>query len=133
MARVRLFRPAEKKLRFAALIRRGAEKLRLSRHQLAEKLNRSPEHVRKLLRGETFPGPDLQKRIAEVLQLDPTEFSDAVLRDRWLTKTGKKPPQPEPPTMPEVQRAWPKLSEDQKDFLVCVISCLARQTRRSVS
>ena len=100
-----------------------------NRKTLAAALGRSSEHIRKLLAGEAFPGPDLTPRIATVLRIDPVRFSDTVNRDKWVRKTGKRPPISTKVGVPTLERIWPKLTEEQQRVLTCVATCLTKAAR----
>jgi transcriptional regulator with XRE-family HTH domain len=111
----------------ARMIKRG-----LTRKVLAEKINRTQEHVRKLEKGEAFPGPDLQQKLADVLRVDAEVLTDTVARDRWRQKYGKRPPRRQAVVNWPLQRVWEGLTADQRDELICVAKCMAKrnQTRR---
>jgi len=105
-------------------------KLNLTRKELAGRLKRTPEHIRKLLTGEAFPGRDLQERLAAVLEVDPDRLSRVVERDRWIRKYGRVPPaKVYDSAIPRLEKIWNSLTLDQREELACIASCMARRTR----
>ncbi len=105
------------------------ENLGYSRKRLAAAIQRTPEHVRKLVEGEAFPGPDLRDHIADVLKLDRNVFREAIDKDRWFKKTGRKPPMPEKPRVSPIDRVWERLTPEQRQVLECVASCMVKAAR----
>jgi hypothetical protein len=116
-------------LGYSRMIEEGMAATGFTRNSLAPAVKRSPEHIRKLTESEAFPGPDLQDRLAAVLHLDREKFRESVERDRWIKKTGRKPPLPETPRIPVLERLWPRLTGDQREVLTCVASCLTKLAR----
>ena len=115
--------------RFPELIQRYMKQQNLGRSALAEKINRSAEHVRKLETGRAFPGPDLEEKLVTAFQLDrenASEFKRTIKTDRWIDWFGE-PPQTKPSPLEEY---WGSLTDDQRATLRCVAECLARLNRR---
>jgi transcriptional regulator with XRE-family HTH domain len=108
---------------------KAMKRLGYTRKNLAAELKRSQEHVRKLVEGEAFPGPDLQNRIAAVLQISADEFRQAVDSERYFRKTGRKPPLPEKPRVSPIDRVWERLTPEQRQVLECVASCMVKAPR----
>ena len=117
---------------FRELLRKRTGKLGYTRKDLSLKLNRSVEHVRKLLAGEAFPGPDLQERIAEVLRVDHETLDKAVKRDRWSKKYGNPPSATVVERVSPMGEMWDQLSSDQREDLVCFVQCMIRKNRKKV-
>ena len=117
--------------RFSALLSSRMEKLGHTRKSLATVIRRSVEHVRKLESGEALPGPDLQQRLAEVLELDQSILKDATENDRWLKKYGRYPSMVgrKSATLP-IERAWVRLSRSQKEDILCIAECMSRRNRK---
>ena len=114
--------------RFAKLLSARMEKLQYSRKDVAEKTDRTVEHIRKLVAGETFPGTDLQRLFAEKLGLELEEVQTSVQHDRWYKKFHKKPPASDRNTfVSPITKLWGQLSDDQKDELACLAQCMARR------
>ena len=92
-----------------------------TRSELASRIGRTPEHVRKMLSGEAFPGPDLQGRLAVVLGVRLDVLTQAVIQDRWIRKYGTLPSTrggPQPPS--PVEKVWSDLTRDQQEQIVCL-------------
>lgn len=104
-------------------------KLRLDKKTLAAGLDRSLEHVRKLISGLAPPGRDLQPRLAEVLELELRLIEDAVESDQWFKKHGKKPPSSEGFVSP-LEKLWVQLTPEQRDQLVCVAECMFKRNKK---
>ena len=107
-------------------------KLGYSRKDLSLKLNRSVEHLRKLLAGEAFPGPDLQERIAEVLRVNHEILDKVVKRDRWSKNFGNPPSATAVERVSPMGEMWEQLSGDQREDLVCFVQCMIRKNRKKV-
>lgn len=115
------------------LMSRQMERLGFSRKQLAAKIGRTVEHVRKLVSGEAFPGPDLQEHLAEVLKIEVGQLADAVRQDRWLKKYGKFPPaNVQNAFLSPIQKVWDDLTHEQREELGCIAVCMAKRNRKRV-
>jgi hypothetical protein len=106
-------------------------KLGHSRKSLANKIRRSAEHVRKLSAGEAFPGPELQERLAVVLEVNQAIVAEAVERDRWFKKHGKLPSVPDRGSfVSPIEKIWGDLTRDQREEITCLAECLVRRNRK---
>jgi len=102
----------------------------IDRHDLAAKLNRTPEHVRKLECGGTFATPDLEEKLVLILQMTPKEaeaFKNAIRWDRWYEKFHEPPPQSGPSSPIDVY--WDQLTNEQRQAMICIAESLARSNR----
>src|SRR5256885_501999 len=107
--------------RFPKLLSRQMKKLGYTRKSLAAQVHRSPEHVRKLQTGAAFPGPDLEKRLAEVLTIGQRVVAEAVEYDRWFKKHGKAPPiTGRRMLLTPIERLWGSLTSYQQLELACI-------------
>jgi|SRR6185437_5465259 len=117
-------RAATSNYRFAELIRSQMDKLGITRGALAETVGRSVEHVRKLEAGEAFPSKDLEHKLVGALHLNPADFAEAVEKDRWFKKFGKRPPQGAPSS--PIEKYWDNLTSEQRKSVLCVVECFTR-------
>jgi hypothetical protein len=100
---------------------------RIGPRDVATKVGWSFEHIRKLCNSEAFPSRPLQKALAELLEIDSTEFDQQITIDRWQKKYGRIPP-PGQPKHP-ISAVWDELTGDQQTTLLCVARCLLRQKK----
>src|SRR5215468_7608790 len=117
--------------RFPRLLESHMDNLGYTRKELAAKTGKTVEHMRKLLMGEAFPGPELQRSLAEVLKMDLATLERIVADDRWFKKHRKYPPasaKVEP--LSPVERHWNELSVDQQEELACIAECMVKRNRK---
>ena len=109
--------------------RMGAKGLDIG--SLAAKVGCSSEHVRKLCNSETFPSRSLRDAIADLLDIDRVEFEKQANADRWREKYGKIP------SVSQVQHPiyalWDQLTKGQRESLLCMAKCMAKQNGRRAS
>jgi len=116
---------------FAQTMRRQMEAKNLDHKEVAARVDWSPEHIRKLCNSEAFPSRPLQSALAELLEIDPVEFSTQVNADRWRAKYGKIPSARE--TSHPIHAVWEDLTEDQQTALLCMARCMVKQRKRKVA
>jgi transcriptional regulator with XRE-family HTH domain len=116
---------------FAQTMRRQMEAKKLGPKEVADNVGRSFEHIRKLCGSETFPSRGLQNAIADLLEIDRTEFEEQVNADRWRKKF-KKIPTAKQAHHP-ISTVWDDLTEDQQSTLLCMARCMVKQRRRKAA
>ena len=107
------------------------EAKKLGPKEVAAKVGKSFEHIRKLTSSETFPSRGLQDALADLLDIDRTNFEKQVNADRWRDKYGKIP------TITQAQHpistVWDDLTKDQQTTLLCMARCMAKQRKRKAA
>jgi transcriptional regulator with XRE-family HTH domain len=116
---------------FSETMRRQMEAKKLAPREVAARVGKSFEHIRKLSSSETFPSRALQNALADVLEIDRTEFEKQVNADRWREKYGKIPTATQ--TRHPISTVWEDLSKDQQTILLCMARCMAKQTKRKAA
>jgi ribosome-binding protein aMBF1 (putative translation factor) len=108
---------------FSDTIRRGVQTKGWSIKKFADEIGRTPEHARKISNGTAFPSNDLTVRIAEKLEVDQTELQQQLDEARWERRHKKKPPTPAQVDLGPIEEAWRRLSQDQRQYVLCVANC----------
>jgi transcriptional regulator with XRE-family HTH domain len=107
------------------------EAKKLGPREVAAKVGKSFEHIRKLSSSETFPSRGLQDALADLLEIDRAEFEKQVNADRWRDKYGKIP------TVTQAQHpistVWDDLTKEQQSTLLCMARCMAKQKKRKAA
>jgi hypothetical protein len=116
---------------FSETMRRQMEAKELGPREVAAKVGRSFEHIRKLSSSETFPSRALQNALADLLEIDRAEFEKQVNADRWREKYGKIPTTTQ--TRHPISAVWEDLTKDQQTVLLCMARCMAKQTKRKAA
>lgn len=118
---------------FAAKMVERMEAIGLETIDVSDKTGATYQHIRGILRGESFPSPFFLRVLCEVLELPFDEASQLVAADKIKHKYGKLPEliAGKDPTLTPVERVWSKLSDDQKDELTKTARRLAQQNRRA--
>jgi hypothetical protein len=101
--------------------------------ELARQIDCSYEYGRQLVRGYTFPGKHVLKRICTALALDQEQMRKLVVGDKLSKKYGGIPPEltGKDPRFLEIERLLPQLTEPQFDFIVGAIEGITRRNRHS--
>jgi transcriptional regulator with XRE-family HTH domain len=110
--------------KFSQLIRDEMAQENLSIVQLASDVGCSPEHIRKIANGETFPSKHLQRLIVDRLKLDSEKLEKQIQEDRWIAKYGKLPPKP---VVSPVFAAWDRLTAAQRSTIICIAECMLKR------
>ncbi len=87
--------------------------------ELADELQTSYEHVRKMVRGLSVPSHFIIQNIATLFEVDALELNQLAKQDNFKKKFGQDSPMPT--FHPEVQpfaAAWHLLTEQQRDSLL---------------
>ena len=108
------------------------EAKKLSLRDVADKVEWSSEHIRKLCNSEAFPSKSLQKALTDLLGIDCAEFEKQVNADRWREKYGKIPTSTAEARHP-ISTVWDDLTKEQQTTLLCMARCMAKQKRRSAA
>jgi len=109
---------------FSQTIRSELRLRKWTTKRFSDEIRCSPEHARKVRGGIVPPGPDLTLRIADKLEIDPEELQREVDIAKWEKLHHRKPPNVTRPDMTALESLWTELSEDQREYMVCVASCL---------
>jgi hypothetical protein len=107
------------------------EAKKLGPKDVATKVGKSSEHIRKLISSETFPSRALQNALADLLEIDRGEFEKQVNADRWREKYGKIPTTKQ--ARHPISVVWGDLTKDQRTVLLCMARCMAKLTKRKAA
>jgi ribosome-binding protein aMBF1 (putative translation factor) len=118
-------------MQFADTVRDQIQAKGWSVKRFADEIGRTPEHARKISSGLAFPSDDLAVRIAQRLELDHSNLQTLLDADRWEKKHKKKPPESERVDLGPLQNLWTELSDQQRELILCVASCLKSQKKRA--
>ncbi len=80
----------ELKTKFASRVSAEMEAQHMSMKDLAEKCEATYEHLRKIVKGLSYPSPLMVKKIAEALKLDKVELGALAAQDRIKYKHGSE-------------------------------------------
>jgi transcriptional regulator with XRE-family HTH domain len=116
---------------FSETMRRQMEAKKLGPREVAAKVGKSFEHIRKLISSETFPSRSLQNALADLLEIDRSEFEKQVNADRWREKYGKIPTIAQ--ARHPIAAVWEDLTDDQQTVLLCMARCMVKQTKRKAA
>jgi transcriptional regulator with XRE-family HTH domain len=120
----------ESKGRFAAALKGAVEKSGMSLADLAQKLDLSYEHVRKLVAGLAYPSMSLLQILASTLGADRDKLEQLIETDKfhrdykYLPKSMKQSPELEP-----FEPIIPKLSPVGREMLLQMAKTLLRQEK----
>jgi hypothetical protein len=100
--------------------------------KLAEELDATYEHVRKIVRGIGFPSKRMLKDICSALDLNFEEMNRLAVSDRIEKKYGSVPAEisGKTPRFIKLERILPQLSDEQFNMLLASAEGLARANRR---
>ena len=111
------------------IIQSAMSKRGVSRADLAEHLDLTYEHARRMVRGESIPPRHRLRRISEYLKIPLHDLEKQTVSDHIRLKHGaitlelsKKNPELEP-----IERAWVHLTDEQKASIVTMVQVLAQQ------
>ena len=100
--------------------------------ELADELQTSYEHVRKMVRGLTVPSHFIVQNLATLFEVDAMELNMMAKQDNFRRKFGSEAPTPI--FHPEVQpfaAAWTLLTEQQKDVLLTTLKDFLSKNRKA--
>ncbi|MGE0405911.1 MAG: hypothetical protein AB7O65_06405 [Candidatus Korobacteraceae bacterium] len=88
--------------------------------QIAEAVESTYEHARKVVKGLAFPSKPMLRTISELLRIERTELEKLSLEDRLNHKFGKAAASMggRNPELQELEIAWPYLSEQHKKDII---------------
>lgn len=120
--------------KFAGLLYDLMDKKELSIKDLAEKVDATYEHIRKMLKGLSFPSTLMMKALARELHVAYDVLAEAATNDRLERRYGvailNKVTKQSPETAP-FSPILPKLTEEQRDSLLSLAKTYERQNRES--
>jgi transcriptional regulator with XRE-family HTH domain len=114
--------------RFSAALKSAIEASDMSLAELAEKVESSYEHLRKLVAGRAYPSLHLLRILATTLKADRDKWAELVEADRfykdykYLPKFMQQSPELEP-----FETVIPKLSPASRDSLLKMANVLLKQ------
>lgn len=100
----------------------------LSTRDVAEKLEVTYEHMRRLVRGEGLPSPGVLRDISKLFGKPYTELNQITTGDKARKRYGTAILQltGRDPTMEPLERLWPKLGTEQRTVVVDLAKSLAK-------
>jgi transcriptional regulator with XRE-family HTH domain len=118
--------------RFAVAVNNKLEQKGWSVLRLAQKLDATYEHVRKIAKGLTFPSKLFLKEICRVLGLDFDEMIKLVVADKIEKRYGDIPVElaGKTPRFTKIERLLPALTEEQFQTVVGILQDMDRRNRR---
>lgn len=118
---------------FAAKVVERMEALGLESIDLSDKTGATYQHIRGIVKGDSFPSPFFLRVLCDVLQLDLTEMTSLLAADKIVHKFGGVPELLSgiDPSLKPVENVWKKLNKDQQADLLNRAKQLARQNRRA--
>jgi transcriptional regulator with XRE-family HTH domain len=118
--------------RFAEAVQDQMDTLKLSIRDVAIKTDSTYEHVRKLLRGGSFPSKYFLRVLAEVLELDINDLERLLTADKIQHKFGTIPMElaGKKPGMEPLERVWDNLSSAHQSALIEQAQSLAKMDKR---
>jgi transcriptional regulator with XRE-family HTH domain len=118
---------------FAARVVERMEALGLESIDLSDKTGATYQHIRGIVKGDSFPSPFFLRILCDVLQLDLDEMTKLLAADKIVHKFGGVPELLSgiDPTLMPVERVWKKLKKEQQTELIDRAKQLARQNRRA--
>jgi transcriptional regulator with XRE-family HTH domain len=125
----------QSKTTFGVKVQERMEALDLTLLNLSDLTAATYEHIRKIVRGDSFPSPYFLKSLCEALSLDFDEMKRVVTADRLKAKYGKTLPElltaGKDPTLAPVEKVWTKLNPSQKQELITKAKEFANTNRRA--
>jgi transcriptional regulator with XRE-family HTH domain len=115
----------------AELLTSKMEEQGMTMNELAEKLDVTYEHVRRIVRGEGIPSKYVLKLIAEVFKFKYHDLEKIAVSDKIKKKYGSIPAElaGKDPTLEPLEKLWFKLHEEQRAALIDMASSFARRNR----
>jgi transcriptional regulator with XRE-family HTH domain len=101
--------------------------------KLAEELDATYEHVRKIVRGLGFPSKRMLRDICGMLDLNFEQMNKLAIADRIEKRYGTIPTElaGKNPRFTKVERLLPNLTEDQFQILLAQLEGFDRSNRRA--
>lgn len=116
--------------RFSTALKAAIEEADLSLVELAQKIDSSYEHMRKLVAGKAYPSIHLLRILANILKADKEEWAELVESDKLHAKYKHLPKfLNQSPAMEKFQPVIPRLTEENQDVLLQMARTLLKQQR----
>jgi transcriptional regulator with XRE-family HTH domain len=117
--------------RFGTGLRSAMDAKGVSAKDLADRVNITYEHVRKLIRGDAYPSKALLTLICQTLSWDPDKATQLASTDKIERKFGGVPAllAGKNPELVEIERHWDYLTPEQKETVKVLIAALADRNR----
>lgn len=118
--------------RFATKMVGAMEQKGVTLTDLAERLDASYEHCRKLAKGIAYPSKYLTKLICKELGLDLAEAEELIVADKFEHQFGDAGFRfmGRNPELADIEKHWPSLTADQKAYITTTVEALAKQNRK---
>ena len=117
---------------FASALQQRLDDRQMTLKELANEIEASYEHCRKLVRGSASPSPLLLKQICSTLDLDLEKMKRLVTADQNRSRYGTIPDElsGKNPDLARMERLWPGLNTEQKEVLEVLAETLVARNRR---
>ena len=117
--------------RFGTGLRSAMDAKGISAKHLADRVNITYEHVRKLIRGDAYPSKALLSLICDALSWDAEKATQLASTDKIERKFGGVPAllAGKNPELVEIERHWEYLNAEQKETVKVLVSALADRNR----
>jgi transcriptional regulator with XRE-family HTH domain len=104
----------------------------MSIKELAEKSDTTYEHIRKILRGGSFPSKYMIRVLSELLNIKKSELEQLVAADQIRQKYGKIPAilSGKNPELEPVERIWNNLTPAQQADFVAQMQAVAKRNKK---
>jgi transcriptional regulator with XRE-family HTH domain len=121
--------------RFAEAIQAKMDELGLDINQVAGKTESTYEHVRKLVRGMSFPSKYYLRVLCDILDLEIDDMERLLVADRIQHKYGKIPLElsGKNPSLDPVERLWEKLTKKQQQDFIAQMQAVVKRNRAEAS
>jgi transcriptional regulator with XRE-family HTH domain len=118
----------EPKGRFSTALKISVETAGLSLTDLAQRVDSTYEHMRKLVAGRAFPSQSLLRSLANELKADRGKWLELIEADKLFHKYKTLPAQLKiSPELEPFEALIPRLSPQSRDTLLAMAKTLVRQ------
>jgi transcriptional regulator with XRE-family HTH domain len=116
---------------FAAKMVERMEAFGLETIDISDKTGATYQHIRGILKGQSFPSPFFLKELCRVLELDFTEATKLVAADKIKHKYGDIPEElaGKKPGLIPVERVWDEITPEQQEEFIKRLRAQARTNR----
>lgn len=118
---------------FAQKVLQRMEELNLGTIDVSDKTGATYQHIRGIVKGDSFPSPYFLRILCDVLGLDSLEMNKLLAVDKIKHKFGELPEllTGKDPSLAPVEQAWKSLNREQRDELIKRAKDLERLNRRA--
>lgn len=121
--------------RLGELISEKMAEKKIDVRDLAEKLDITYEHVRRIARGEGIPSKFVLKLLSDELGIPYKEAEQIATSDKIIKKYGTIPLElyGKQPSLEPLERVWGKLTEEQQDALKAMANSFIASSKKNVN